>query len=913
MESIAEKEILPILLRFGKHMLVNRATNIETLAYLTYLCCRGVRGGSLPAEKGTPLDDTIKTFDFLWRFISDYKDSGIDYSEIERNVFIQAPYSPDDYVEAFRLLPHEYLTVLIHHQSPGTVIHDKEITPGTFDQTCCHSVDYNLSTKVISSLPSGKKILDLAPCLLPFQFSFTPFKHYVMVEEDRIRRALLVLMKEIEGESWNTVDILASVPEDESFDCVRIQYPECPVDEDFRLTDKLEGISMEKGGIVIWGLANNILTTDVVSRFSNPNPNHGTTFYLDTVFQYYRDRPTILPCLVFKDSGQGCDAVTFASFERKLQQNDHPLDWEGSFIRNALSHKEDESVVTVTKSDLMKDTLNPSFYLLRREKRREKGTVSLYEICRWNQVGKWQRGKERAEGLTIQSFSISENASRLLELSPVVRNLCPKGRILTENAILLRFPPSLGLMFQYLAYACLLKVEPGSRVVIPESIVPLVVDQKRFDPRFIAMIVNRISDKRLSLFFNTTRFASLDLIRIPNIPIEEQRKAVEGYLQEFRDSLPGSAREDSGRVPYSVLVVTHDRDSFERRFGAQLEQAQLNIIGYASDSRSLEETIPKHFGKDVPVSRRVDAVLADITSPDGDTDFVLYRLHDLDVRKFYFSGDGDPSGRIHPIFREEVLSGLIAGDDPASGMRSVLDTQMSPAARIREEYREFFQAAGRLDQLYPDWGLVDTVTGYLLAGKTKTPVNNVRSLLSETLCRFFRDRHAVPWCMDDGAIPSFLADGSYYDKNSRLQFKVMDGKMPKGEAWLRYAFVTLFKLGNKESHVSRETEEMVSEAALIILMQVIIWFDGVHDRYAEGKVGFRCFRKDRECAASVVREAAPGYFVVGDVHIGSQDGLRNGTVGILEEQLPPEKSPRTIDGVTYVRYADKDRFHILVP
>lgn len=912
MESIAEKEILPVLLRLGRHMLVNRATKMETLAYLAYLCCRGSRGGSLSAETGTPLDAAIKTFDFLWRFISNGKDSDVDYSEIERKFFIQAPYSPDDYIDAFHLLPHEYLTNLIHHQSPGVVMQDAEITPAIFDQTCCHGVFLNLSSKVITSLPPGQKILDLAPCLLPFQFSFTPFKHYVMVEEDRIRRALLVLMKEIEGESWKTVDILASVPEDESFDCVRIQYPECPVDEDFRLTDRLEGISVEKGGIVIWGLANNLLATDIVSRVSHPDPGHETTFHLDTVLQYHRDKPIPLPCLVFKDSSQGCDAVTFASFERKLQQKDLSLDWESGFIRNALSHKEDESVLTVTKSDLMKDSLNPSFYLLRREKRLEKGTVSLYEICRWSQVGRWQRGPERAEGLTIQFFSITDNASRLLELSPVVRTLCSRGSLLTGNAILLRFP-SMGLMFQHLAYACLLKVEPGSRVVIPESIVPVVVDTKRFDPRYIAMIVNRISDKQLSLFFNTTRFASLDLIRIPDISIDEQKKAVEEYLQEFRNTLPGSVREDSGVVPYSVLVVTHDRDSFERRFGAQLEQAQLNVIGYASDSRSLEETIPKHFGKDVPVSRRVDAVLADITSPDGDTDFVLYRLHDLDVRKFYYSGDGDPSGRIHPIFREEVLSGLIAGDDPASGMRRVLDTQMSPAARIREEYREFFQAAGRLDRLYPDWGLVDTVTGYLLAGKTKTPVNNVRSLLSETLCQFFKDRHAVPWCMEDGAIPSFLADGSYYDKNSRLQFKVADGKTPKSEAWLRYAFVTLFKLGNKESHVSRETEEMVSEAALIILMQVIIWFEGVHDRYAEGKVGFRCFRKDRECAASVVREAAPGYFVVGDVHIGNQDGLRDGTVGILEEQLPPEKNPRTIDGVTYARYADKDRFHILVP
>ena len=548
--------------------------------------------------------------------------------------------------------------------------------------------------------------------------------------------------------------------------------------------------------------------------------------------------------------------------------------------------------------------MDPKFYL-KRERTKDSGTVSLSEICNFDAIRETRiSDEETLKGLFILNFEFDP---RLPELTPQPGSFDGYwGFSVKENAVLIStsYSGSSSLIVSRV------RVEPGTEVFLHGSIIPLVTDPDRYDPRFV-----EIALRKLKKFHGWYEFpAVLDLIRIPDIPIEEQRKVVEEYLRGLRESLPGSAKEGSPKeVSYNILVVTSDREGFEGRFGGCMKQAGLNVIGYASDSRSLEETIPKHFGKDVPVSRRVDAVLADITSPDGDTAFVLYRLHDLDVRKFYYSGDGDPSGRIHPIFREEVLSGLIAGDDPASGIRRVLDTQMSPAARIREEYREFFQAADRLDRLYPDWGLVDTVTGYLLAGKTKTPVNNVRSLLSETLCRFFRDRHAVPWCMDDGAIPSFLADGSYYDKNSRLQFKVADGKTPKSEAWLRYAFVTLFKLGNKESHVSRETEEMVSEAALIILMQVIIWFEGVHDRYAEGKVGFRCFRKDRECASSVVREAAPGYFVVGDVHIGNQDGLRDGTVGILEEQLPPEKNPRTIDGVTYVRYADKDRFHILVP
>ena len=95
-------------------------------------------------------------------------------------------------------------------------------------------------------------------------------------------------------------------------------------------------------------------------------------------------------------------------------------------------------------------------------------------------------------------------------------------------------------------------------------------------------------------------------------------------------------------------------------------------------------------------------------------------------------------------------------------------------------------------------------------------------------------------------------------------------------------------------------------------MQVIRWFEGVHDRYAGGGVGFKCFRGGRECRLQTVREAAPGFFTVGDVHLGRQEGLRDGTAGVLNDQLPSEKNPRTIDGVTYTRYAGKDSFHILL-
>ena len=911
MISIAEKEILPILESIARDLFEKRATSMETLAYVAYLCFLGTQGGGIGIEPDSPLDEAMHTIDSLWRLTLD-DEFDVDYLSIERDrVFLHAPFAPDDYIEAFHIFLDNVSMFYSNYRDFDSFYSPK---PG-LEHT--HIFNWDLACAMLGDHTGV--VLDITPYFFETGYKFADFGRYIMRAEEKYLRSFLIIRKELEGESWDNVDIIGASPVTATLDGIilLIQDYGCPTVT--FLGNLLSNLPVNEGAVFVCGHDNgfgDLSWFETEEKKDYPSRHRGDRYHpvdwfifpggthLDFVYDINGCR-----FLVYGKESSCDHSVSFAiiSIDQKWFEECVQRDFLNE-IKQRLRVNECENAITVQKDDLRQGVLDPEFYL-KRKRAKDAGTVSLYEICNFDAIRETRiTYGETLKGLFVMNFEFDP---RLPELTPQPDSfdwfdMYPAYSV-KENAVLIltSFGESSPLSVSRV------RVEPGSEVFLHGSIIPLVTDPDRYDPRFVELALRKLKKERWWYGFP----AILDLIRIPDIPIEEQRNAVEEYLRGLRESLPGSAKDDgdSKAVSYNILVVTSDKEGFERRNGDKMKQTGLNVIGYASDSRSLEETIPMHFGKDVPVSRRVDAVLADITSPDGDTDFVLYRLHDLDVRKFYYSGSGDPSGRIHPIFREEILSGLIDGDDPASGMRRVLDTEMSPVAKIREEYKEFFQAAGRLDQLYPDWGLVDTVTGYLLAGKTKTPVNNVRSLLSETLCRFFRDRHAVPWCMDNGAIPSFLADGSYYDKNSRLQFKVMDGKTPKSEAWLRYAFVTLFKLGNKESHVSRETEEMVSEAALIILMQVIIWFDGVHDRYAEGKVGFRCFRKDRECAASVVREAAPGYFAVGDVHIGNQDGLRDGTVGILEEQLPPEKNPRTIDGVTYVRYADKDRFHILVP
>ena len=888
MESVAEKQVLSALEAIAEEMLTSRATRLEVLAYLAFLCYAGMRGGVVTTEEGTPLDDAMETICSLRRFTSE---GGKVIPDLEDKVFLHASYGEDAYIKAF-------------HQ------HLQDISQDFLNQDDWINCNPHLYKWALSNALLGDNtgaILDLAPSFLETGYVFSDFGRYVMLAEDKYLRAFLVFRKELEGESWKNVDIVPVKPKDITFDGILYRcMDEKDIPTSLSLNSSLEDISVNAGATFVISFDFHIDEF----LFSDKWLDLPCGFHLESAFQV-----NYIPHLVYKSGLLQKDSICFAAPD--VNSN---LLINGSIKRDQIVDElndilqyyrdKDDYFVIVQKEDLRDGILSPSFYIKRKEII-EPGTISLYDICNFDAI-------TTKQDLRLDNVLLAPR----FDYNPSLSEITPErvswfyfdyGYVLTQNAILILLNTDSAIPRNCIVSR--IKVEPGSEVfVLRDRIIPLVVDPNRYDPRFVMISIQKANTAGYESLIGFP--AVLDLIRIPDIPLEEQRKAVEAYLEGVKETLPGYVRDPGSKpVTYNILVITPDRETFEGRFGGKMVEEHLNVVGYASDSKSLSEVLPKHFGKDVPASQRVDAVLADVSAPVGDTNFVLMKIHDLDVRKFYYSTCGYSRGCIYDIFWDAVESGLVEGDEPASGMRRALDTQMSPEARLREEYREFFRSADRLDSLHPGWDLSGAVMKFLLDGRTKTPVNTVRSLLSETLCRFFRDCRAVPFCMEDGAIPSFLADGSYYDGKRRLEFKAagkVDDKRQKSEAWVRYAFVALFKLGNKESHDSKETEEMVSEAALIILMQVIRWFEGVHDRYAEGGVGFKCFRGSKECRLQTVREVAPGYFAVGDVHVGNQEGLCDGSVGVLNDLLPPEKDPRTIDGTTFTRYAGKDSFHILL-
>ena len=905
MEGIAEEMILPVLGQIGKRMLVNRATRLETLTYITFLCYKGMQGGSIGIEPDTLFEDAMRTIDSLYRYAAKNEgDDEDDFAFLNEDIFSEDSYDRADFIEAFHLLLEDFDDML---DVPD------DLDSNYFTQT---GYAYDSSLAVLEALPSSKKkrVLDCAPAFLPHSFSFAPFDRYVMVENNRVRRAFFLFRQMLDEDSWKNVTIMADLPRSGSFDCIHFNSCGNCLPRDHVLNQSLsllDGASLDEEAIMLCGVDFGDLR-----RSDSANVMSLGDFHLTSVFHLgCRSDLTHSPCLVYK-RGKSDKAVTFASDGRYYQPVKESARYGlMSIVRSALRGEESCCTTTVPEEELRVGSMMPSFYLLRKNKMAEQGTVSLYDICNLHAIRRVDSFGNDGEYLSVPFF---ENDPRLVEIRPEYeRDLPPvrrEGYELTESAIVLHCP---GVSFRlpHSLYVTRVKVEPGSRVFVPFRYIPIIVDTARFDPRFIVMTIQKVSSgKPIRGLFSTGSLAVLDLIRIPDIPIEKQKEAVEDYLRGISEGLPFSASQECKTVVYNLLVITRDKERFERLFGSQLKEAHFNTVEYASDSQSLKSILPVHFGRDVPVSKRVDAVLTDLTDAVNDTNFILLALHDLDVRKFYYSEGEYSADCIYDIFAEVVRSGLVHKDNLPTEMRRCLDTQMSPEAKLREEYSDFFSAAARLDGIHPDWRLSETVGQYLLEGMAQVDINKIRSFLSDTICRFFRDCHVVPYCMDDGAIPSFLADRQYYDRKRNLQFKFTGDiaeEEYKKEAWIRYSFVALFKLGNTESHSRWASAERINEAALIILMQVIIWLESAYDRFEGKEMKFTCLRNGRQCILRTVKEVAAGYFAIDNVHIGLQEGLRDGSEGVLDDELSYEANPRTIGGTYIDQYANRNKFVII--
>ena len=164
-------------------------------------------------------------------------------------------------------------------------------------------------------------------------------------------------------------------------------------------------------------------------------------------------------------------------------------------------------------------------------------------------------------------------------------------------------------------------------------------------------------------------------------------------------------------------------------------------------------------------------------------------------------------------------------------MRDDLDSSNAAQAKIRNKYKNIFEAADALDRKYPNIGISKAILRYVLAGcniedveNTAGPCGSFRKVCHELL-KLFISKGLIPdtstFIDHPGTIPSLLESGSYYDGQGTKRTHVI--YKPFMSNYLSKALEYFCKVTNEGVHGSQDSSRL-GTAALNILMEFILWF-----------------------------------------------------------------------------------------
>ena len=164
-------------------------------------------------------------------------------------------------------------------------------------------------------------------------------------------------------------------------------------------------------------------------------------------------------------------------------------------------------------------------------------------------------------------------------------------------------------------------------------------------------------------------------------------------------------------------------------------------------------------------------------------------------------------------------------------MREDLDSSNAAQAKIRNKYKNVFEAADALDRKYPHIGISKAIVRYVIAGcniddveNTAGPCGSFRQVCHELL-KLLISKRLIPdnktFRERPGTIPSLLESGSYYDKQVSKKAYVI--YKPFMSNYLSKALEYFCKVTNEGVHGSQDSSRL-GTAALNILMEFILWF-----------------------------------------------------------------------------------------
>lgn len=176
-----------------------------------------------------------------------------------------------------------------------------------------------------------------------------------------------------------------------------------------------------------------------------------------------------------------------------------------------------------------------------------------------------------------------------------------------------------------------------------------------------------------------------------------------------------------------------------------------------------------------------------------------------------------------------------SGDVRALGeaIRAELGRNIADEVVVRNRFASFFEAADWYDRTYGQ-KTSETISSFLLDDGEARPFNDIR-ILTESVIRVLQGLNVVPRELDPGAVPKFLYERRFEDKNKggRIYHLTVD-LMPK---YLSSSIVTIYEVGRPGSHSILEDGNM-SKIVINSFMAFLEWFYSNRERFSSPVYGY---------------------------------------------------------------------------
>ena len=897
--------ILTKLKRIGDNMRFNRAEPMEVLLYQTYLTYIAYYYIEEVDDVISPNEDS-EQFLFARAAVEsiEKKYACDDENEIEAfgnnkdifssltSVFRHPKYQPNIYLDAFhKLLDEEYWILMGHHTDENEVFIER--VPQDYLEQAHGYLSF--ISPILNRI--GKKVLDFNIVSLPPVFSFDGIEKYVFCpHNDAILRAFLIIRKELESESWHNVEIISELHDlsdpEEKFDYV--------------ISD---GFLVERRGnteaVINHLKEDGILLMRIFRPRMNPWRSNDLirTHMIDTVvaLEEVDDQDSIsdtertfsVSIFILKSNRPVDAPVTFINLGKAN-------DFLGKYTLYTVAKLCPERVVTVSQDDIIPTILTPGFYINLRDTRKD-GCIPLKSfLASSNTVERVKNsGKNLIKHINTDTRLLETQSSTFYQAEFQAYCTSNSAILIKKNA---HHKLDVGFIYQH----------SDEQFFIDSHISVLPVDNQKVNIRYLTLRIRELTQSIVPDKY----MASNQLLElyIQDLSIADQEIYVNRYLNELKNEF--NSKLDVKDTSLQLIVFSPNKDSFEVINKEKMDKLGFRVLGYVEDKRSFKEALSEHCGKEVLSSQMADAVLVCADMTEDIIAKVLYFVKNIGTRVFFYSDS--PSfdfSKIDEDLVEDFRNGFIQGRDYLERIREKIDADSN---KVRDKYPKFFKAADRLDEDY-GWGLTEFATGLLQEKPFKLTATELRKKIDGTVISFFKKHHLVPEWLDDGAVPSLIADGKYHDKNPNVDIsltEIFDDKTAKSEAWIKYALVALRKLGNVGSHEDLVSDSSLELASFTIFTEIIIWLDSVRDRY-----------KDRKCLFSVRKTNGPElkpstvevyevngreYLVADGKHLGGKSNLPKAGDQVIILDTETEKWQQTVNGARVKEFARRENYLIAI-